>query len=147
MIIRCFSLVSDNMSTVPTSNCPVPPSPGSRRRHYSFQPISSPKSGEKWVVRCWIDWLINPYMCLPPPDWSMLDWLISNCPLYVPPSSRSKYAWLIDYPLFVPSSIRLNYGWLIDMPLQYTNMDAGKYSNRKNKRENRQSMQSYEISL
>jgi len=36
--------VSDNMSTVPTSNCPVPPSPGSRRRHYSFQPISSPKS-------------------------------------------------------------------------------------------------------
>jgi len=36
--------VCEGVSSVPTSSCPVPPSPGTRRRHYSFQPIS-PKSG------------------------------------------------------------------------------------------------------
>jgi len=41
-------IVSDPASTVSpsvtTSNCPVPPSPGSRRRHFSFQPISPRQS-------------------------------------------------------------------------------------------------------
>ena len=35
-------LVTDPVSSF--STCPIPPSPGTRRRHFSFQPIS-PKSG------------------------------------------------------------------------------------------------------
>ena len=35
-------IVTDPVSSF--STCPIPPSPGTRRRHFSFQPIS-PKSG------------------------------------------------------------------------------------------------------